>query len=168
MEWIPEEADQIRIVAVDTNLTPSEWVALTPPRAPKLESLNDYVGSEAPALLDWATAFQFPCQRPFDHNVGVAEVPEFRISPDHSARRILTPVMDYAGGGSVGLVQMSTQATELPTYLKNDWLRDWGVLDRLRTFPDATGEKPRPVEVDVEEKTRSGFWYNGPMKYNDE
>ena len=168
MEWIPEEADQIRIVAVDTNLTPSEWLALTPPRAPQLESLNDYVGSEAPALLDWATAFQFPCQRPFDHNVGVAEVPEFRISPDHSARRILTPVMDYAGGGSVGLVQMSTQATELPTYLKNDWLRDWGVLDRLRTFPDATGEKPRPVEVDVEEKTRSGFWYNGPMKYNDE
>ena len=168
MEWIPEEADQIRIVAVDTNLTPSEWLALTPPRAPKLEPLNDYVGSEAPALLDWATAFQFPCQRPFDHNVGVAEVPEFRISPDHSARRILTPVMDYAGGGSVGLVQMSTQATELPTYLKDDWLRDWGVLDRLRTFPDATGEKPRPVEVDVEEKTRSGFWYNGPMKYNDE
>ncbi|MDK6302379.1 MULTISPECIES: hypothetical protein [Corynebacterium] len=42
------------------------------------------------------------------------------------------------------------------------------MLDRLRTFPDATGEKPRPVEVDVEEKTRSGFWYNGPMKYNDE
>src|SRR5699024_12745320 len=125
-------------------------------------------GTVRAVLWDGTTCFQFRCQRPFHANGGGDGRQEFGYSLDPSPRRILTPVMDYAGGGSVGLVQMSTQATELPTYLKDDWFRDWGVLDRLRTFPDATGEQPRPVEVDVEEKTRSGFWYNGPMKYNDE
>src|SRR5699024_8127856 len=43
MEWIPEEADQIRIVGVDPTLPPPEWLALPPPRAPQREPLKDYV-----------------------------------------------------------------------------------------------------------------------------
>ncbi len=168
MKEVPQDADQIRITAVDTNLTPSQWLAITPPRVPEMTSLNEYVGGEASTLIDWSAAFQFPCQRPYDHRYGVAEVPEFRISPDHNARKIHTPVMDYYGGGSVGLAQMTTQATELPTYLRDDWRRDWGVLDRLTTYPDATGQAPKPAELNVETIRRSGFWYNGPMKYNDE
>ena len=167
MDQVPEDADSVRIVANDPNLTPTQWIAITPPRVPEMESLNDYVGSEAPTLLDWTIAFQFPCQKPYDHWAGVAEAAEFRISPDHDVRSNHTPVMDYSGGGSYGLVQMTSQAEEVPTYLQDDWQRDWGVLDKLTPFPNANGDKPKPVKLDTETDKRSGLWYNGPMKFSD-
>lgn len=163
-EVIPEGANVIRIVARDLNLTPEQWLAFTPPRAPQLKSLNEVIGSEAPGLLDWTAAFQFPCQRTYDHWAGVAEVPEFRISPDHSARRAHTPVMDYSGGGAAGLTEMTVNATELPTYLRGDWQRDWGVLDRLEVPHSGTGEAPKPAEIEENVTTRLGTYYPGPMK----
>ncbi|MGP5659969.1 arabinosyltransferase domain-containing protein [Corynebacterium falsenii] len=166
MSVVPQDATDMRIVAVDTNLTPDQWLAFTPPRAPEMEGLNQYLGKNEPGLLDWSTAFQFPCQRNYHHWAGVAEVPKFRISPDHSARRAHTPVMDYAGGGSIGLMQMTTQPNEVPTYLNNDWQRDWGVLDRLYTYHSVTGQAPKPAKLDVTTVTRSGLWYPGPMKFS--
>ncbi|WP_438825433.1 arabinosyltransferase domain-containing protein [Corynebacterium heidelbergense] len=166
MDKVPPEATAIRIAAVDMNLTPDQWMAFTPPRAPKLQSMNDYLGSKDPGLIDWSAAFQFPCQRPYSHWAGVAEVPQFRISPDHSGRWIHTSVMDYYGGGSVGMTEMLARATEIPTYLQDDWQRDWGVLDRLRTYRNGAGEEPKQVQLQEETITRSGLWYNGPMKYN--
>lgn len=166
---IPEGANVIRIRAIDTNLTPDQWLAFTPPRAPKMESMNDYIpgtiGDNAPGLLDWSVAFQFPCQRSYDHYAGVAEVAEYRVSPDHGGRRSHSGVMDYLGGGSVGLTEMTSQATELPTYLDGDWQRDWGVFDRLETFPNAEGDRPKPAELDESTSTESGFYYPGPMKF---
>ena len=166
MDQIPEEATVMRIRAVDTNLTPDQWIAFTPPRAPEMMSMQDYVGNTDPTLLDWSVAFQFPCLRPYDHYAGVAETPKWRISPDHEARRAHTPVMDYYGGGSVGMVQMTTEASEVPTYLNNDWQRDWGVLDRLETHRNGAGEAPEEVTLDTREVTRSGLYSPGPMKYN--
>lgn len=167
MDQVPEDATVMRIRAVDTNLTPDQWLAFTPPRAPQMVGLNEYLGEDTPGLLDWSTAFQFPCQRNYDHFAGVAEVPEFRISPDHSARRAHTSVMDYAGGGAVGLTQMTTQPNEIPTYLADDWQRDWGVLDRLYTYHSGSGEAPKPVELEIETITRSGLWSEAPMKFQD-
>src|SRR5699024_6786836 len=83
IDALPEEADVIRIVATDDNLDPDQWVAVTPPRVPELDSLNNIIGSETPGLLDWAVGLQFPCQRTFDHYAGITEIPEYRISPDH-------------------------------------------------------------------------------------
>lgn len=163
-EVVPADADVIRIRAVDTNLTPDQWLAFTPPRAPELKSLNEVIGSEQPGLLDWSAAFQFPCQRSYDHRLGVAEVPTFRISPDHEARRAHSPVMDYYGGGSVGLTEMTVNATELPTYLENDWQRDWGVLDTLEAPPAGDGTLPKPAEIEESETTELGTYYPGPMK----
>ena len=163
-EAIPEGAEVIRIRAVDTNLTPDQWLAITPPRAPEMKSLNEVIGSEAPGLIDWSAALQFPCQRPYDHNAGVAEVPEFRISPDHTARRAHSPVMDYMGGGALGLSDMTTSATELPTYLRDDWQRDWGVLDRLLVASSGDGTAPKPAEITHSETTELGTYYPGPMK----
>ena len=163
-EVVPADADVIRIRAVDTNLTPDQWLAFTPPRAPELKSLNEVIGSEQPGLLDWSAAFQFPCQRSYDHRLGVAEVPTFRISPDHEARRAHSPVMDCYGGGSVGLTEMTVNATELPTYLQNDWQRDWGVLDTLETQPAGDGTRPKPAEIEESETTEMGTYYPGPMK----
>ncbi|WJY71839.1 arabinosyltransferase domain-containing protein [Corynebacterium auriscanis] len=164
-EAVPEGAEVIRIRAVDMNVTPDQWLAITPPRAPELISMNEAIGSDQPGLLDWSVALQFPCQRSYGHNAGVAEVPTFRVSPDHGGRRAHSPVMDYSGGGSVGLVQMTTEAQEMPTYLQNDWQRDWGVLDKLTTYKDGAGEEPKPVELRTSTETRSGTWTPGPMKF---
>lgn len=166
MSVIPTDATAIRIQATDLNLTPDQWLAITPPRAPELVSLNDYLSKDEPGLLDWTAALQFPCQRPYSHYAGVAELPKFRISPDHSARRTHSPVMDYFGGGSVGLMEMSTTSVEVPTYLQDDWQRDWGVLNRLTPFKSSTGQNPKPAKLNEEQIERSGLWYNGPIKYS--
>src|SRR5690606_29406997 len=67
LDEIAPEADAVRIVANDPILIGDQWLAFTPPRLPKLETANDYLGSEQPILLDWAVGLQFPCQRPFRH-----------------------------------------------------------------------------------------------------
>lgn len=165
MEWLPDDADAVRIVAKDKNVTSDQWLAITPPRVPTLVNMNDVVGPDTPALIDWATPLQYPCQRPYNHWAGVAEIPEFQISPDHSAKKDHSPVQDYYGGGAGGLVQMTTIGEEMPTYLQGDWQRDWGVLTRLTPFPSSTGELPKPVELTTETHTRSGLWSVGPMKF---
>lgn len=165
MEWLPEDADVVRIVAKDKNVTADQWLAITPPRVPTLVSMNDVVGPDEPTLIDWATPLQFPCQRPYDHWAGVAEVPTFRIAPDHSAEKGHSPVQDYYGGGAGGLVQMTTTSEEMPTYLQDDWQRDWGILMRLTPFESSTGELPKEAELTTEEHTRSGLWSDGPMKF---
>ncbi len=163
MDDIPEDADSVRIHAADLNVTPDQWLTFTPPRVPDMAPLGDVIG-DSPTLQDWSTPLQFPCQRPFDHHAGVAEVPEYQLSPDHEAKKSHAPVMDYYGGGVGGMTEMVTTGTEMPTYLENDWQRDWGVVTELETFDSSTGEKPKPVTLDSEEQSRSGLWSPGPMR----
>ncbi|EUA68301.1 mycobacterial cell wall arabinan synthesis family protein [Mycobacterium xenopi 4042] len=68
------------MVAEDLSLTPEDWIAVTPPRVPDLRSLQEYVGSSQPVLMDWAVGLAFPCQRPMLHAYGVTEIPKFRIT----------------------------------------------------------------------------------------
>ncbi|AWT27323.1 putative arabinosyltransferase C [Corynebacterium provencense] len=166
MDQIPADADVVRIVAEDRNVTPNQWLAFTPPRVPTLVDMNDIVTPDVPALIDWGTPLQFPCQRPFDHRAGVAEIAQFQISPDHTAKKEHSPVQSYYGGGAGGLMQMTTRAEEMPTYLQDDWQRDWGVLSKLTVFTSSTGETPKTAEVDSETVSRSGLWFNGPMKFD--
>ncbi|WP_125186998.1 arabinosyltransferase C-terminal domain-containing protein [Corynebacterium bovis] len=44
---------------------------------------------------------------------------------------------------------MTTRSEELPTYLVDDWQRDWGVLDKLTPFPNGQDETPKPVTLGV-------------------
>ena len=99
LDQIPVEANSIRLVVSDYDSKPDQWVAVTPPRVPKTQKLNDVVGSQAPVMLDWAVGLAFPCQRPFDHRVGIAEVPEYRILPDHSGALVTSAWQDHYGGG---------------------------------------------------------------------
>lgn len=163
LDSLPAEADAVRITAVDTNLSGEEWVAFTPPRVPTLAPLNDVIGSEKPGLLDWAVALQFPCQRSFDHYAGVAEVPEYRISPDHPGKVTLSPFQDYNGGGVMGIAEAANKGREIPGYLKDDWQRDWGSIEEYSLRTNSRGEEPKPAAVDTEVITRSGLWYPGPM-----
>ena len=46
------------------------------------QTVQQYVGSTRPVLMDWAVGLAFPCQQPMLHTNGVTEVPQFRITPD--------------------------------------------------------------------------------------
>ncbi|UXA21008.1 arabinosyltransferase domain-containing protein [Mycobacterium sp. SMC-4] len=157
---IPAEATQVRVVASDDDLDPQHWIAVTPPRIPTLQTLQDVVGSTDPVLLDWLVGLAFPCQRPFDHRIGVIEVPKWRILPDRFGAEANSPVMDYLGGGPLGITELLLRATTVPTYLKHDWFRDWGALQQLTPFyPDA-----EPARLDLGSATRSGLWSPAPLR----
>ena len=90
-------------------------------------------------LLDWVVGMAFPCQRPFGHALGVAEVPKWRILPDRLSADANSPVMDTIGGGPLGISELLFQAVTVPSYLRDDWFRDWGALQRLTPLsPNAT------------------------------
>ena len=157
---LPAEATRIRLVATDDDLSPEHWIAITPPRIPELRTLQDVVGSTDPVLLDWLVGLAFPCQRPFGHQNGVTEVPKWRILPDRFGAEANSPVMDYLGGGPLGITELLVRATPVPTYLKDDWFRDWGALQQLTPwYPNA-----EPARIDLGTATRSGLWSPGPLR----
>jgi arabinosyltransferase C len=157
---IPAEATRVRLVADDDDLSPTHWIALTPPRIPELRTLQAVVGSTDPVFLDWLVGLAFPCQRPFGHRNGVIEVPKWRIMPDRFGAEANSPVMDYLGGGPLGITELLLRATTVPTYLKNDWARDWGALQQLTPYyPGA-----ETARLDLGSTTRSGLWSPAPLR----
>jgi arabinosyltransferase C len=157
---IPSTATQIRLVADDEDLAPQHWIALTPPRIPQLRTLQDVVGSADPVLLDWLVGLAFPCQRPFGHQNGVDETPKWRILPDRFGAESNSPVMDNNGGGPLGITELLVKATTMATYLKDDWSRDWGSLQRLTPYyPNA-----QPARLQLGTATRSGLWNPAPLR----
>ena len=158
---IPREATQVRLVATDDDLNPQHWIAITAPRIPQLRTLQDVVGSQDPVLLDWLVGMAFPCQRPFGHEYGVVEVPKWRILPDRFGAEANSPVMDNLGGGPLGITELLLRPTTVPTYLKDDWFRDWGALQQLTPYyPNA-----QPARLDLGSATRSGLWSPAPLRH---
>jgi arabinosyltransferase C len=158
---IPADATQVRLVATDDDLAPQHWIALTPPRIPEVRTLQEVVGSQDPVLLDWLVGLAFPCQRPFGHQNGVIEVPKWRILPDRFGAAANSPVMDNVGGGPLGISELLLRATAVPTYLKDDWFRDWGELQRFTPYyRDA-----QPARLDLGSATRSGLWSPAPLRH---
>ncbi|GAT17705.1 arabinosyltransferase domain-containing protein [Mycolicibacterium thermoresistibile] len=158
---LPREATHVRLAASDDDLAPQHWIGLTPPRIPELRTLQDVVGSEDPVLLDWLVGLAFPCQRPFDHRHGVIEVPRWRILPDRFGAEANSPVMDYLGGGPLGITELLLRATTVPTYLNHDWNRDWGSLQRLTPYQTDA----QPARIDLGSATRSGLWSPAPLRH---
>ncbi|APA97431.1 arabinosyltransferase domain-containing protein [Nocardia seriolae] len=159
LNQIPAQATAIRVIAEDRDGDPKQWVALTPPRIPQTVTLQDFIGRDKPVLLDWEVGLQFPCQRPFDHLDGIAEVPDYRILPDRGGAAMTTLWQSHDGGGALGWSSMLLRPVTLATFLANDPRRDWGelqVLDRI----DKSAQTAKPV---VTTETRSGRWTPGPI-----
>ncbi|CCE56364.1 MAG: arabinosyltransferase domain-containing protein [Corynebacterium casei] len=168
LDEIPEEANVVRLVAVDDSTDEDSWLAFTPPRVPELVSLNSQFDSSIPGLLDWSTAFQFPCQRTFDHFSGVTEIPEYRILPDAAAQNSLTDFQSFSGGGAMATAEAVNYSYEIPSYLEGDWARDWGAIQKYELRTNSAGVTPDPAEIDYEELTRTGWWQNSEMKIRKE
>jgi arabinosyltransferase C len=160
LDQLPLEANTVRLVAVDNDITQKQWLALTPPRLPKLATLNSVVGSKDPVLLDWHVGLAFPCQRPFAHHDGVAEVPEWRILPDRVGSDASNAWQDDIGGGPLGWTGLLLKSQTIPTYLDNDWSRDWGSLEKFTPYDPNV----HPATVDVTVESRSGWAESDPIR----
>ena len=157
---IPAEATAVRIVAGDKSLSLGDWVAVTPPRLPQVRSVQEYVGSVQPVLMDWAVGLAFPCQQPMLHANGVTQVPTFRITPDYTAKKQDTDTwQDGRNGGLLGISDVLLRAHVMATYLSDDWGRDWGSLRKFDTIADA-----EPAELELGTATRSGLWKPGRIR----
>ncbi|MFF0489257.1 arabinosyltransferase domain-containing protein [Nocardia sp. NPDC004068] len=160
LDRIPADANAVRIVAVAADLTPKQWLAVTPPRVPRLATLDSVVGRDAPVLEDWHVGLAFPCQRPFDHKDGVAEVPAWRILPDRVGSDASNAWQDDIGGGPLGWTGLLLSARTVPAYLNDDWGRDWGSLERFTPYVSGTA----PATVGVRVENRWGWAQDGPIK----
>ncbi len=157
---IPSDATAVRVVAQDKSLSLGDWVAVTPPRVPELRTLQEYVGSTQPVLMDWAVGMAFPCQQPMLHSNGVTEVPKFRITPDYTAKKQDTDTWeDGRNGGLLGISDLLLRAHVMATYLSHDWGRDWGSLRKFDTVVDAT-----PAQLELGTATRGGLWSPGEIR----
>ena len=160
---IPADAVAVRVVAEDLSLTPGDWIAVTPPRVPELRSVQEYIGSQRPVLMDWAVGLAFPCQQPMLHANGVTDIPQFRITPDYNAKRKDTDSwQDGINGGLLGITDLLLRAQVMATYLSEDWGRDWGSLRKFVMTPDAQGAQP--ATLDFGTSTRSGLYSPGQIR----
>ncbi|WP_258557922.1 arabinosyltransferase domain-containing protein [Rhodococcus sp. AG1013] len=159
LDQLPAEADAVRLVASDEDRDPDQWLAVTPPRVPQTRTLQDVVGSDTPVLADWAVGLQFPCQQPFSHLNGVAEVPGYRILPDRPGAVSTNRWEDHFGGGPLGWTDQLLTAETIPSYLDHDWRRDWGQIEQFTP----RNESAVPAELTTVTERRSGLWNPGPM-----
>ena len=163
LTWAPPEANVARIVAYDPNLSSDQWFAFTPPRVPVLETLQQLIGSQTPVLMDIATAANFPCQRPFSEHLGVAELPQYRILPDHKQTASSSNGWQASeAGGPFLFLQTMLRTSTISTYLRGDWYRDWGSVEEYFRLVPADQAPDAVIEQGV--MTVHGWSRQGPIR----
>ncbi len=159
LDTVPAGTTAVRLVAESGEPDPMRWLAVTPPRLPKLSPLNTVVGGTDPVLADWHVGLAFPCQRPFDHRSGVAEMPLWRIQPDKLNAQVSETWQGETGGGPLGWTGLLMQSRTIPAYLADDWTRDWGELQRLTRLIAAP-----PAELTVRTTNTWGWSGESPIR----
>jgi arabinosyltransferase A len=163
LAWAPPEANVARIVAYDPNLSSEQWFAFTPPRVPVLQTLQQLMGSQTPVLLDIATAANFPCQRPFTEHLGVAELPQYRILPDHKQTAASSNGWQASeAGGPFLFTQALLRTSTISTYLRGDWPRDWGSVEKY--YPLVPTDQAPDAVVQQGVTTVRGWSRQGPIR----
>ena len=163
LTWAPPEANVARIVAYDPNLSSEQWFAFTPPRVPVLQTLQQLMGSHTPVLMDIATAANFPCQRPFSEHLGVAELPQYRILPDHKQTAASSNGWEAGeAGGPFLITQAMLRTSTISTYLRGDWYRDWGSVEQY--YPLVPADQAPNAVIEQGVITVRGWSRQGPIR----
>ncbi|MFW0786231.1 arabinosyltransferase domain-containing protein [Gordonia sp. CPCC 206044] len=161
MSAAPPRATVMRLSLLDNNLGQAQFIGITPPRAPALQTLQEVVGTQSPTLIDFTVAAHFPCQQPLRITNGVAQVPQWRILPDYPLANSQSKTWQAgADGGLLSISESTTSAQAVPTYLKDDWTREWGALERLTPFVDGAPT----VRVNTTQTTQWGWSRTGSIR----
>ena len=153
MSRVPADATVMRLSLLDNNLGPNSS-SPSGPQAPRLRTLQQVVGENTPTLIDFSAAAHFPCRRPMQVRHGVARrCPAGASCPTHRRQLQSKTWQRGADGGLLGISQATTTAQAVPTYLKDDWVRDWGALGTA----DPVRARPAPAAVRATDITRWGW-----------
>ncbi len=153
------EADTVRLLGTDDDVTADGWLAFSMPRVPELVPMTAVVGQDTPVFMDWPVGLVHPCLRPFAVTNGIAEMPEYRLLPDDLLASYSEVWSSAGGGGPLGWEGIVAKERELPTYLESAWNTDWGKLTVIE--PRVPGAGPATVRTGTE--VRSGWWSPGPL-----
>ena len=158
---IPRDATQIRVVASDDDLAPQHWIAVTPPRIPKLRTLQEVVGSDRPGAAGLAGRAGLPVPaavRPPERRHRAAEV----AHPAGPVRRR----GQLAGDGQHRRRPAGHQRTAVPRGHRADLSQGRLVpgLGRAAAAQRRSIPTPQPARLDLGTATRSGFWSPAPLR----
>jgi arabinosyltransferase A len=121
------------------------------------------IGSQKPVLMDIATAANFPCQRPFSEHLGVAELPGYRILPDH--KQTASSSNGWQAGETGGpflFTQVLLRTSTIATYLRGDWYRDWGSVEQY--LPLVPSDQAPNAVIEQGVQTMYGWSRQGPIR----
>lgn len=154
------EADTVRLIASDADVTAGGWLVFSAPRVPELRPMTELVSPTVPVFLDWPVGFVHPCVRPFAVHDGVVEVPRYRLLPDEMLGSWSENWSSQQAGGPIGWLEILATEQEVPTYLAGDWDTDWGKLTVIE--PRVPAAEPPIVASGT--AVRSGWWSPGPLR----
>ncbi len=154
------DADIVRLVAADADVTPEGWLAFAEPRVPRLVPMTRFIGPDTPVFMDWPVGFVHPCLRPFSIRNGIVEMPEYRLLPDEQLMAGSENWSSARAGGPLGWLEIVAEEREIPTYLTGAWDTDWGQLTAIEPL---AGETPPPTVLTGSE-VHSGWWSPGPLR----
>lgn len=106
---------------------------------------------------------QLPCQRPFSEHLGIAELPQYRILPDHKQTAASSNLWQSSStGGPFLFTQALLRTSTIATYLRGDWYRDWGSVEQYHRLVPADQAPDAVVEEGV--ITVPGWGRPGPIR----
>ncbi|MFT4043665.1 MAG: arabinosyltransferase domain-containing protein [Gordonia sp. (in: high G+C Gram-positive bacteria)] len=161
MTAAPATATVMRLSLLDNNLGEYQFIGITPPRAPRLVTLQQVLGSQTPTLIDFTVAAHFPCQQPMRVSDGIAQIPRWRILPDYPRTNAQSKTWQaWVDGGLLGISVATTKAQAVPTYLRGEPTRDWGALERLTPLAPDTPS----VRTHTAQRTQWGWARTGSIR----
>jgi len=119
----------------------------------------------------------YTCKQVNANTQWVFEGPEATLSNakgEAVGTHVAGPIWKYLDGSQVTAEVVATSeapvansipwlllhATTVASYLKGDWFRDWGALQRLTPYyPDA-----QPARLELGTETRGGLWQPAPLR----
>ncbi|MGH3452160.1 MAG: arabinosyltransferase domain-containing protein, partial [Haloechinothrix sp.] len=113
------DADRVR-VAVE----PESQAEVGVPRLPVVIPLREFVPAGERVALDWPNAFLLPCRRPPSHDDGTVQPVRYRFAAGPAQRKLASGQQSAANGGPYAPLYGLAHATELPTYLRGDSIRE--------------------------------------------
>lgn len=136
---------------------------------PVLQTANEFLGTQTPVLMDIASAAQFPWRRPASQHLGVVEVPQYRIQPNLKQVVVSSNMWQSArAGGPFLFIQALLSTSTVPTYLRDDWYRDWGAIERYTRVVSAARWRWTPSSTRVPSGSSAGAVADRSGRFRDE
>lgn len=161
-------ADLVRVVMVDAATGAGGWIASTQPLLMRPQELSTVLGSAA-VTVDWQILFAFPCVRQPVLAHGLAETPEFALSPEPAVRAEDFTGLSFAefNGGALALARQVAVPAVVPTRLRGEAGApapqiEWGSLIRF-TYPYPSGRYDLDVDAQSMAGTTWGYRYPIPV-----